>query len=108
MKRTPPFKAKNVTDFLVARGWLSFQKSSGRLRILRPPPELNLPEGFAITVPATDTSSDSVEVLAKIVDTVAEIYDLTKQQLETVFRSADTILSVQFEDETTRFGAIPF
>lgn len=108
MKRLLAARIYNVVAFLRARGWVTQPSMRERLQKLVPPTLLDLAPGFTLTLPVNDQAQDSAEFIAKTIETIAVIYDLSPEQLEAHFASADTVLSVQFCDEKTRFGTIPF
>lgn len=93
-----------VASFLVERGWAEHKKGA-RLVQYRAPVALEAGEPFLLSLPLTDVDDGQV-VLRRAVATLAEVYSASQAQLEELFSSPGSILSVQLRDRDTESGSV--
>lgn len=103
----PAASVEHLHRFLEARGWVP-REAGGAFFKFTPPAELALPTGYELTLPRNTDAPDAPDFVARLIGTVASIYELTPQQVEPVLATTDTVFSLQIEDASTRTGSIEF
>lgn len=101
----------NLTDFLVAQGWVQGQQKAG-LQYFNAPESIGVTGGFSVALP-TDARRPGIDkLIISALDTLGDIYDSNLNPLYDDVASTNdltlpTTFSVRFLDEKTSMGALP-
>jgi hypothetical protein len=99
----------NLRLYLGERSWRTVRNRQ-RYDDFAPPPELELPADFALTVPKvaeTAAAPDLPSVLQRLIATVAEIDSVEVEQLSAILEHSSRVLSLKIADSRSD-GSIPF
>jgi hypothetical protein len=95
-----------IDTFLGERSWTRVEGGE-RFKRYRPGPKLGLAAEYTLSVPIRADLPGAAEVLNRVVTTLSQVHDLSRDQLGIVLSVPDTVVSVQVEDESTRTGSMP-
>lgn len=95
-----------VDQFLRSNSW-QLGEGTDRYRRYLPPPELGLEPSFSLALPVQESSPGAEDLLSRVVSTLAEVHELSDDQLRIVLSVPDTVMSVQVANQATAGGAIP-
>lgn len=98
---------EKIKSFLVNRGWIVTTQSSKFTELL-PPSVLDLPEDYKIFLPNDTNKVDINAFLNNLFEIIADLYDLTIDDLDVVLKHNNTVLKVRIYDEYTEGGKISF
>ncbi|MCK5607453.1 hypothetical protein KAR91_36550 [Candidatus Pacearchaeota archaeon] len=96
----------NIKSFLIERGWSIVAETEKFLRVKAPSSLIS--DNFVLTLPAKDSFLDSQPALEQIVQSIADLYDISLSSLEKIFSENSTIFSIRVLDKSTATGEIPF
>jgi hypothetical protein len=102
---TAPVSLDAVTRFLLREGWEPY-KSSDRFQKMTGPSSIG--DFINLTLPVSDKTVYDKELLDKVVDLIAEIYEQPKSELLAALADNSAVFISQLIDESTKQGAIPF
>ncbi|WP_157887195.1 hypothetical protein [Hymenobacter sp. PAMC 26628] len=100
-----PFNLNSILGFLKGNRW-QLEKLNEKFIAYRAPD--NVISDFVLTLPRK-VPQDRDMKLARVVETISSLYDISDEMAETLFSEGDTnTLSIQISDEITSYGSIPF
>lgn len=96
-----------VKTFLISRGW-TLVSGNEKFEKYRPPADLGVGPEFFLTLPRTSSAPDINIFMQRLSDSISELYEISTDNLYTIFSAPDTVLSMQIIGNTTIDGSIPF
>ena len=94
-----------IISFLENRAW-KIKDTTGKFINLTPPPSLNLPDGFFISIPNSDNFVDFERFAENLYEIIGDIYGYSEEELVSIVNKEQTLLSVRIYDEKTKSGTI--
>ncbi len=96
----------NITTFLLKRRW-HFYKMSNTFISFTPPEEFNLNDDFKLHIPREISKVDSENFIGNIIEIIADLYELTIDDLNVILKNENTVLKVRVYDNQTEDGRMP-
>lgn len=107
MTPLPPEALDRVRTFLTSRGW-TITRQGTRFDDFRAPAGLSVPPNFFVTVPRLAEAPDLSRYLSQLVDTLANVYSFTAEQVVPVFAHASTVLSMSIARDVEAINSVSF
>lgn len=98
---------ERVRTFLTSRGWV-VAREGVRFDDYHAPTDLAIPSDFYVTIPRVGDAPDLARYLERLIETLANIYSYTIEQVEPVLTHASTVLSMSIDRGITKVDSVPF
>ena len=96
-----------IKTFLISRGW-TLVSGNVKFEKYRPPVDLGVGPEFFLTLPKSSSAPDVNIYMQRLSDSISELYEISTDQLLTIFSAPDTVLSMKIKGKSTIDGSIPF
>ena len=96
-----------IISYITNREWI-LNKETDRFQFFRAPDHLGFEEEYLLPIPKNTESSDYAKFLKNTLNILAEIYEVSIEELEVIIEEDNAILSIRIHDNQTEDGKIGF
>src|SRR6266542_2001025 len=96
---------EKIISFLTNRHWVVIDNNA-KLINYRPPADLNLPEGFTISIPTSNDFSDFNQFIDNTLEIIGTLYNYSIEELKLMLDKEQTIFSIRIYDDKIKDGRI--
>lgn len=96
-----------ITSYISNRDWI-LNKETEKFQFFRAPDYLGFEEEYLLPIPKNPESSDYKPFLKSTMNLLAEIYEVSIEELEVIIQEDNAILSIRIHDNDTNDGKIGF
>ena len=96
-----------LLSFLLNRGW-KFEKQNERFIYLKAPALFSFPSNYIFILPYNKKTVDFERFLSNSIKIIAEIYEISVDDLIKIIESESEVFSLRIIDENTKDGSISF
>ncbi len=96
-----------IISYIQNRGWIQSRETE-KFQYFRAPDSLGFEEEYELPIPSNPDSSDYTKFLKNTLFLLADIYEISNEELEIIIEEDNTILSIRIHDNQTKDGKIGF
>lgn len=96
---------EKIISFLTNRNWL-VAGDNAKFTNYRPPADLQLPEGFTISIPNSNNFQDFLQFIDNTLEIIGTLYNYSIEELKLMLDKEQSIFTIRIYDEKTKDGRI--